>query len=640
MTDEISADIKVLGDLIEAGATEGILEYCGRRFAEGSTNPYLFLAMGMVSFFNDDAGLAIQVMERGHALNPDCRELVDGLAAVHTRLGRLTDGLYYGKLAVCLTARPDTEVLLPAQMASYMAALRNVSISHHATNAEAAYQLGMLEEARVQAERHLRIHPDDVDCMVTSARTLLALARPSAAAAMLRAALHHRRDDPRLHALLGEALMAQGRHASALAHQRLAWERAGDAENEDKLRAQLAGALTLQSDLGLAGARAVTDAYVEDREAPRRRVKAEITLEAPLTGVMWDQVHQGPLMDCVLPVARKLSKLVLYILNPNQDPMTEALRAVVLRARRSVAIDDATMGRIVGGDQVGCLINLCAPSEHARFPVFKGERPPVVVHWITYPMCDRLPGATLVLSDAETAPVDRRTYGDDKVVELSTLLAFDFPRSLAAEDEVLELPRNTRGYVMFGVHGESSRFTEETAALWARVLWAVRGSRLLIGGRDDWEPELAEWVLETFAEYGLANRVHLQEPVEDKSVSPARVFAHMVDVVLDTSPVNGIHETAMDLWMGLPVVTLRGDRRVGRTGASVLRAAGRPDWIADTPGQYVEIAARLALASDLGGLRASLRGQVLASPLADPAALGVEIAGRLAEAVAALRAKA
>lgn len=634
MTDEISADIQVLTGMLENGESQEIMEYCGRRLGEGSTNPYVFLAMGMVSYYNDDPGLAIQLMERGLALNPDCRELVDGLAGVCTRIGRLTDGLYYGKLAVCLKPRPDAAALLPNRMASYMDGIRNVGISHHSTNAEAAFQLGLFEEALVQAEKHLRIHADDVECMMIAARTLLALRRPSAAASMLRAALHHKPAEPWLHALLGEALMGEVRHGAALVHQRLAWELAGD---DDKLRAHLAGTLALQSGAGLPGAGTLADAYIAEREAPARRVRANVeSRSVPQFGVMWDQVYDSPLAQCVAPAMRQMPNTVLYTLNPRHDHMTESMRTSVMRPRPSINIDDATLGRIVGGDQAACLINLCAPSEHARFPVFKGEKVPLVVHWVTFPMCDRIPGADLVLSDAETMQIDQRNYGADKVVEVRSLLAFEYPQSLGAEDEILDLPRNTRGFTMFGVHGEPSRFNEASVALWSRVLWAVPGSHLLIGGHDTWEDELIEWALAAFAEYGMAGRVHFQQPVGLTAGSPGRAFCHMVDVVLDTLPVAGVVETATDLWMGVPVVSLRSDCRAGRVGASILRAAGCPEWIGDDEAQYVEIAARLAGDPGLGEIRAELRARVLASLLADPGALGKEIALKL-EAILARR---
>jgi len=78
--------------------------------------------------------------------------------------------------------------------------------------------------------------------------------------------------------------------------------------------------------------------------------------------------------------------------------------------------------------------------------------------------------------------------------------------------------------------------------------------------------------------------------------------------------------------MGVPVVTLRGDRHAGRVGASLLTQVQLPDLIAGTLAEYVEIAAALAHnPARLGDLRSSLRSRVAASPLCDAPAFARNI---------------
>ena len=66
--------------------------------------------------------------------------------------------------------------------------------------------------------------------------------------------------------------------------------------------------------------------------------------------------------------------------------------------------------------------------------------------------------------------------------------------------------------------------------------------------------------------------------------------------------------------MGGPVVALRGERHSARVGASLLSAAGQPQWIAETPQDYVEIARSLAGARPP---RADVKDALFASRLMD-----------------------
>jgi predicted O-linked N-acetylglucosamine transferase (SPINDLY family) len=93
-----------------------------------------------------------------------------------------------------------------------------------------------------------------------------------------------------------------------------------------------------------------------------------------------------------------------------------------------------------------------------------------------------------------------------------------------------------------------------------------------------------------------------------------------VDIAVDTFPYHGTTTTMDALWMGVPVVTLAGDRHAARVSASILCAAGLADLVATATDEFVEIARRLAHdPARLEGLRASLRDRLAGSTLLDGA---------------------
>jgi predicted O-linked N-acetylglucosamine transferase (SPINDLY family) len=94
-----------------------------------------------------------------------------------------------------------------------------------------------------------------------------------------------------------------------------------------------------------------------------------------------------------------------------------------------------------------------------------------------------------------------------------------------------------------------------------------------------------------------------------------------VDVALDTFPYNGTTTTCEALWMGVPVVSLIGDRHASRVGLSILTAVGHTDWATETAEAYIEKAAELANNRELRqSLRSTLREDLTKSTLCDYAA--------------------
>ena len=89
-----------------------------------------------------------------------------------------------------------------------------------------------------------------------------------------------------------------------------------------------------------------------------------------------------------------------------------------------------------------------------------------------------------------------------------------------------------------------------------------------------------------------------------------------MDIALDTFPYTGGLTTCEALYMGVPVVTLKGRTHGARFGASLLQNAGLSELIAEDKAQYADRAKLLAGSPEtLALLREKQRAMLLASPL-------------------------
>ena len=91
-----------------------------------------------------------------------------------------------------------------------------------------------------------------------------------------------------------------------------------------------------------------------------------------------------------------------------------------------------------------------------------------------------------------------------------------------------------------------------------------------------------------------------------------------IDIALDTWPYPGGGTTCDALYMGVPVITLVGERHGSRFGYSILKNIGLVEGIAFSKEEYVEKAVALAQNKErLSMLHLSLRQMMENSPLMD-----------------------
>ena len=313
---------------------------------------------------------------------------------------------------------------------------------------------------------------------------------------------------------------------------------------------------------------------------------------------------------------RERFEIFCYYTYPDADSVTHFLRPLVEHWSDCGRLPDADLAARIRADRIDILVDLAGHMAYQRLNVFAQRPAPVQATYLGYPNTTGLRAVDYRIGDAWVDPPgESDRYYTERVARLGR--AFVCYRPGPDIHEVVRLPASQAGRVTFGCFNNFQKLSEPFYAAAARVLAAVPKSRLLLKARPLASRQVAEAVRARFAAAGIsADRLVL------RGWSP-RVEDHLgeyreVDIALDSFPYNGTTTTCEAMWMGAPVVTLRGDRHAGRVGASLLNAVGLPELVARDADEYVRIAAGLAAdLRKLGDLRAGMRDRLRQSPLMD-----------------------
>jgi predicted O-linked N-acetylglucosamine transferase (SPINDLY family) len=305
-----------------------------------------------------------------------------------------------------------------------------------------------------------------------------------------------------------------------------------------------------------------------------------------------------------------------YYTYAEADEVTAAMRELADGWLDCAELSDAQLADRIRADRIDILVDLAGHTVHHRLKVFALRPAPLQVTYLGYPNTTGLTSIDYRITDAKADPpgeADRLNVEKLARLPRSFLCYRPGPDLQIAEQP----PAAQSGQLTFGCFNNFQKLSESFFSAAAKVLAAVPRSRLLLKARALGTPSVAQRVRDRFAGAGIdASRLELLG-WESSPESHLAIYRR-VDIALDSFPYNGTTTTCEALWMGVPVVAVRGDRHAGRVGASLLETVGLGELVARDVEDYVGIAARLAgdLAR-LARLRATMRDRLRASPLMD-----------------------
>jgi len=615
----------------------------------------------------DRAQDALESFERALAVRPEYAEALYNRGNALLALGRIEDALasYDRSLAI----RPEFAQALmnrggalqalsrPADaLASFdrVLALNPGYAEAHYNRGNALMHLYRYEQAFESYDRAAAIKPDHAEALCGRGLAQLNLLRHEEALASLGRALALKPDFPEALLNRGIALQALERHDEALESFDKALEispeytdaladRATLLLNMQRYEDAVAScerALAIDPDHAIAQSNRiffldfVAGLGVAEHQAARRswyRALAGDLRKGPaprpvdadphrrlVVGYVSADFRQHSAAACFGPVLklhdRSSFEVVCYSSVLAEDDRTREFRQLAGRWRPTLGLSDEALADRIRADGIDILVDLSGHSAGNRLLAFARKPAPVQVTAWGSGTGTGLPAIDYLFSDPVAIPAAVRPLFAETVYDLPCLITFEAPAYAPA---VAQLPARSRGCVTFGCLNRVGKISPAVLALWAQILRAVPGSRLLLKDRALNDLAVQARITQALARHGIgAERIELRG---GSSHQQHLASYGEVDIALDPFPLNGGISTWESLWMGVPVVAKLGNSVPSRISGAILHAVGLSEWVAEDDEHYVALAAgQAARLEALAQLRAGSRARIAASAAGSP----------------------
>ena len=587
---------------LNAGENELVIQHCHKTKNLKERGDICYL-LGLAYMRTGKPNLAITQFEHVININPDIPQIYFELGVALIQIGELKKSCNIFK--TCLELEPN-----------FPAAIEKLGFI--------LTSLGQHKEAIEILQRFLSKDPNQpslYNCLSYAYERLGDLAK---AEASIRMAIKYSPNSPELHNNLGNILKAKGNSKEAIQSFRKALKINPDFSGmHSNLLLCMNYVPSVRPEEIFQEHKKWASQFKQLEHFPKSSVikssdkKIRIAYASP-------DFRNHPVAHFFLPIIRSHNRskfeIYCYAEVANPDIFSQEIAKLADSWVNTCGMTDYALAKKICDDNIDILVDLAGHTDNNRLGLFALKPAPVQVTYLGYPNTTGLNAIDYRISDDILDPKGNQQFYTEKLIRLPQGFSCFSPPKFYPD--VANSPYLKNGTITFGSFNNPAKFNTETFNVWSLILKAVPNSRLLFY-RNVFRQQEKENIIKQFIKNGIhQDRIIVlnKAPNNDNKLPPGRrylgVMSGEVDICLDTFPWSGHTTSCESLWMGVPVVTLYGDRPSSRLCASVLNQLELSFLVATNKDDYVKIATKLATQPELlSNLRSNLRQQMSSSIL-------------------------
>ena len=251
------------------------------------------------------------------------------------------------------------------------------------------------------------------------------------------------------------------------------------------------------------------------------------------------------------------------------------------------SLKDIEAINIIRKNKINIIIDLMGLSSINRLCLFKNRLAPIQILWLGYNNTSGLSQMDYLIADPNLIKKDEVKFYSEKILFLPSIWNCHSGFGISRKKNPSPLIKNK--YITFGSFNNANKISDEAISVWSEILKSTNNSRLILKSSHIYSDKSLK---KKFEKNKVLNQIIF---LDKKNSFEEHINEYKkIDLALDTFPYNGVTTSFEAIWVGVPVLTLKGFNPNSRAGESINKNLNMSYLIADNKDEYVLKAVELS----------------------------------------------
>ena len=293
----------------------------------------------------------------------------------------------------------------------------------------------------------------------------------------------------------------------------------------------------------------------------------------------------------ILDVIKNLSeyselKLYLYYNKEEEeddDEITRSFKKLNINWVNIIKLSDTEVIHKLKHDNIQILIDLSGFTRGGRQNIFYRQPCPVQISWCGYLASTGMEKNHYIFADKYTISQEDESNYSEKIYRLDkTWSVLSKNYNIRANSNI---PALKNKFISFGSFNNILKINHKVVSIWSKILCQILNSKLYLFSNNFNEEEFKSYFEKLFLDKGVRlDQLFFQPSLKRDDLLNKY---NLIDIALDTFPYSGGTTSLESYWMGVPVLTKKGDYFISKSTESINKNIGLNDWIANDESDYI-----------------------------------------------------